>query len=164
MVLPNNTFKLFFPIFFLSFGLALILFFGPVKLSCTRLHPNQVNCSLVRSVAFGSIERDKIVLEPLKLAKLDTKIKRTIESTESGGGSVIETPVYGVVLVSDRDVLWEGSYDYSPKHSQAIVDQINYFLADANQTQLVLADRNYTLDILTLMILSLSGMLFFKSI
>ena len=159
MVLPNNTFTFFLPVFFLSFGLTLLLFFGPVELSCTRIHTNQVNCSLVRSVAFGLLKGDNIMLEPLKLAKLDTQIKQEYAK----GGRFVEVPVYDVVLVSDRDVGW-GGYRYNHKHSQNIVGKINVFLADTNQTQLILTDRNYLLDILTVMMFSLSGMSLFKDI
>lgn len=162
MVLSRRKYEFVLPAFFLILGLALLLFFGPTQISCNRTSPSQSTCFLIRSVAFGFLEQDKIELSPLKSARLDTQIKQTIETDDKGRITKSERTIYNIVLVSDRDVLWNGGYGYVHKPHQTIVNQINDFLADPNQSTLDLSDRNYRANVLAFILLGVSGVTFWR--
>lgn len=65
--------------FFFLLG-AVLLCFEPKKLSCIRVNGGQVDCLLTRSTAFGFVKAEEVSLSFFKEARVDTKIKRTLET------------------------------------------------------------------------------------
>ena len=150
---------LFTTVFFFIFGILLISTFSSVKLTCERDNVNQVNCSLTRTAMFGFIDGQEISLNSLREVKLDERLKETVEAdgtyNRATEKSVNVTPVYGVLLVTNKTTLLNG-YAYNREKQQKIVNQINSLLNNSNTSDLVFQDINYGLDITTLISFGLS--------
>lgn len=138
-------------------GIVLLSCFGPVKLSCSRVYANQVQCSLTQFVAFGSIKVQETTLDPLKLAKVDERVKQTVEVTGSPSGIPFQKQesVYGVLLVGRESIIFNG-YSYDREHQQQIVDRINKFVNDSTASSLVVRAENHWVNVAALLLFGLS--------
>jgi hypothetical protein len=147
----------------LVFGIILLTCFGPTKLSCSRVNADQVNCLLIRTVAFGFIKADEIRINSLKAARIDEQTKLTTDISSNGmtAEQKVES-VYGVSLVGDENIVLDG-YGPSREEQQEIVDQANIFLNDSNASNLVFQTHNYWLDTLTLMLIGSSIIMLFTA-
>lgn len=89
----TSSFPLLLAGFMFLIGMILLTCFGPVNLSCNRINPNQVNCSLTQFVAFGFIKVREINLIPLKQAKVDEQVKHTIETAGNSPSGLVEKKI-----------------------------------------------------------------------
>ncbi|MBX2862392.1 MAG: hypothetical protein KTR27_02470 [Leptolyngbyaceae cyanobacterium MAG.088] len=132
----------------------LLSFLGPVELACEKTAAGRNDCRLTRHVFFGLVNAQEVEINALKTARLEQKVKETIEWNKNGSRNVERRTLYGVLLVGDEQVIFNG-YIYNLRPQQKIVQEIDTFLEDSSQSTLVLRERNYFLDIVTLGLLGI---------
>lgn len=157
---PNNSLLLSGLFFLLSI---LFLFgFGSAKLSCNRVNVNHLNCLHTKSVALGFIKEKETSLSSLQGAKVDERIIRYLDSN-SDDGTVIRRKFskYGVLLIDNEDIVFN-NYINNREQQQQVVNTINDFLNNPNESSLLVEDRNYLLDFMILSFLTISVILLFK--
>ncbi|MGF2033880.1 MAG: hypothetical protein RMZ43_000885 [Nostoc sp. CmiVER01] len=145
--------------FFFLLGISFLCTFESVELACKRVNVNQINCSLTRSAAFRFLRGQEIHLNFLREVKLDKRFKETVES-DGDHAYVNKTPIYGVLLISNKTTVLNG-YAYNREKQQNTVNQFNTFLNDSNAENVVVQEKNYLLNMLTLSSLGLSFILLF---
>ncbi|PZO55443.1 MAG: hypothetical protein DCF15_10515 [Phormidesmis priestleyi] len=151
--------------FLFLIGLIFLLCFGPRTLTCAKNSSSQIDCSLSRSLAFGLIQTQDIPLVNLTQAKVDERTKTMIGSNDpadvadpSKPAGHEETSVYGVMLVGEQTILFDG-YDYDYGQQQEIADKVNNFVKNPDTLSLVYRSQNIWLNIMTLSCFGLSALL-----
>jgi hypothetical protein len=118
-------------------------FLGPETLSCQRVNSPIINCQIFRNNVFGLVKEEISCLRNLKNARVDEKIKETVEADDSG--PVIEyKKIYGIVLESQegKENVFQG-YGYIRQPKQKLVEEIQEFLKDSERSSLTLHQNRF---------------------
>lgn len=114
------------------------------------MQPQQAQCNIHRSAVFGLVERSNLQIDQVQRAELD--IQQQVH-LDPGNGSSISREVrnfYGVLIVGEQTVLFNGYTPNQTWHEQEIITPVNQWLLNGKPKPLILKFRNLWLDLLTI--------------
>jgi hypothetical protein len=139
-------------------GGACLLGFGPERITCDRLNAPQVNCQIRKYALLGLQQVESQDLPNVKHVKLDTKTKTTTIDSDDGStsGEIHETNAYGVILINDREHLFNG-YSKDLSSQQKVIDQLTTFLNNPTAKHVSMENQNIPAGVLGLICLMISA-------
>lgn len=133
-------------------GCILLGSFGPTQLKCQQLQPQQAQCNLYRSAVFGLVERSNLQIDQVQRAKLDIQQRVRIEANNASFVSRQVINVYGVFIVGEQTILFDGYTPNQAWHEQEIIAPVNQWLLNGRPEPLILKFRNPWLDLFTIIV------------
>ena len=123
----------------------------------------KVDCVKSERVSLGLLELNAIKYQDVQAVRLDTKIKKILESTDAHGSLEVKSrDVYGVLIETDSTSLLD-AYDYDRDRQEKRVLKIDAFLKDKTQKSMAIQMTNAWSGLMTIFIYLAAGYCFYKS-
>ena len=154
--LKRSRTQLFVPGIIGAIGCVLLASFGPIKLECWQVQPQQSQCNIHRSAVFGLVKRSNLQINQVQRAelKIQQQVLREIDSDKTVSRETRE--IYGVLIVGDTTVLFDGYTPNQRWHEQEVITPVNNWLLNGGQKPLILKFRNVWLNLLTVSVLAIA--------